>query len=302
MENQEQLRDKVVEWLRTNIKKRGNLLKPTNPEARGDFYSAYARNYPEILDLAFGPVIDTAAENKRKLLEMKDRPKQNSKDPEEKRMASYLNNYTRKKGSSYDSEFHKLIRKAKPQWFIDTAAESKKRLLELKDRPSSTSKDPETRRLGQALGRYTNNSQEVYDPEFDKLIRKVKPEWFVDTATENKGKLLKLRRKPSKHSKDLEEMKLGRALCDYISKTRSSYDPEFDKLIRRVKPEWFIDAAAENKKTLLQLKDKPSRRASNPDERNLANRLRGYIEKRTRGSYDPAFDKLIRKTKPHWFK
>jgi hypothetical protein len=127
-----------------------------------------------------------SSEKKKVLLKLENKPSCHSKDLEERRLGTVLGSYTRKTSNSYDPEFDKLIRKTKPHWFIDTTAENKKELLKLEDRPSCAAKDTEEKMSGLQLSRYTNPNSGCYDPEFDKLIRKAKPEWFVNTAAKNK--------------------------------------------------------------------------------------------------------------------
>ena len=66
-------------------------------------------------------------------------------------LATKLTRYIRTTSTSH-KEFDKLIRKEKPLWFIDTVSVLKGKLLDpkLKDRPSSTSVDPNLKALGLA--------------------------------------------------------------------------------------------------------------------------------------------------------
>jgi hypothetical protein len=259
-------------------------------------YEWLKRNKPNLLDKHF-PIIDTAAENKKKLLGLESKPKCSQQNPGERKLWLAFIRYIDPKNGCYDPSFDQLIRKKQPAWFIDTTAENKKKILKAKDRPSSTAKDPEERRLGIALIGYTNKNKSAYDPTFNNLIRKTKPEWFIDTKIRNKEILLKLKHRPSSGpSRDLTERGLAQKLLDYTTKTRGCYDPEFDELIRKTKPEWFINTTTEKKNRLLKLSDRPSSASEDRNEKLLAAALRNYIDKNS-GSYDPAFDKLIRKKK-----
>jgi chorismate mutase len=176
-----------------------------------------------------------------------------------------------------------------------TADINKKLLLKIakngKDKPSCKTK------LGRVLYNYTRKSSSSYDPVFDKQIRKLRPDWFVSTANQNKKLLLKI----AKNGKDRPhwKSKLGWALYNYTRKSSSSYDPVFDKQIRKLRPDWFVSTSKQNKKLLLEMakngKDKPILRSK------LGAALYNYTYKSS-SSYDPVFDKQIRKLRPDWFR
>ena len=146
-----------------------------------------------------------------------------------------------------------------------TPEEKKRRLLEL---ATSGAKRPEkSEKLGIALNRYCSGS---YDSDFDKQIRILRPDWFVTTAAISKQELLELAKsgapRPSSsawlkyqknplpsetveeagHAEDvyaaaIKEQRLGRALINYTSKSRKTYDAAFDAEIRALRPDWFND-------------------------------------------------------------
>ena len=109
-------------------------------------------------------------------------------------------------------------------------------------RPSSIANDPKERQLGKALINYTGKSK-TYDPVFDKEIRGLRPDWFENTTIKKKEKLLKLAKsggkRPSTYANDPKERQLGQALSSYTCKTKTTYDPVFDKKIRGLRPDWF---------------------------------------------------------------
>jgi superfamily II DNA or RNA helicase len=238
--------------------------------------------------------------NKELIKKWDKRPNMESEDLEEKRLGSALTTYISKKSRSYDSQFDSEIRLLHPDWFVDTAAINKEFIKKLNEKPSRTSNNPTMRKLAGVLHNYIYLSGECYDPEFDKEIRILKPDWFVDTAAINKDLIKKLDQRPSGNSKNMEEKRLGGALCRYTGKTSYCYDPEFDKEIRRLKPDWFIDVAAVNKELIMKLDKRPNKNGKDPEEVRLGHRLSEYISKKC-GSYDPEFDKEIRRLKPDWF-
>lgn len=150
-------------------------------------------------------------------------------------LGAVFNSYIRKKHDCYDPKFDKLIRKLAPHWFVDTAAENKRKLIKM-----AKSGEPKPRYkhlLGNALKSYVQKSSDCYDPEFDKLIRKLAPCWFEDRVAKNKRQLIQMAKKgkPKPHRKH----PLGRKWLHYIAKSDNSYDPEFDKQIRKLAPHWF---------------------------------------------------------------
>jgi len=183
--------------------------------------------------------------NKKELLEL---AKSGAKRPSRtEKLGSVLASYTCKSACSYDPVFDKRIRELRPDWFRKRKpGKNKKELLELArsgaKRPSNMAKDPEERRLGNALINYISKNR-TCDPIFDKKIRKLRPDWFINTADLRKEELLKLAKsgakRPSRTAKDPEERKLGQVLHSYLDKSHGSYDPVFDKKIRRLRPDWF---------------------------------------------------------------
>jgi len=202
--------------------------------------------------------------------------------------------YTSKNRSSYDAKFDAEIREKQPQWFIDTAAENKKELLEMPagcKRPNSNQERP-----GKVLNNYIHIGGSSYDPVFDRAIREKQPQWFIDTASENKKKLLAL---PTGYKKPISKDFLGQILNRYTTRKSSSYDAEFDTEIRKKQLRWFADTVADNKEQLLGLPmdwKRPNKRKSH-----LGKVLGAYTCK-SHGCYDPEFDRAIRKRHPQWFK
>jgi hypothetical protein len=322
----------------------------------GRFLSYLKKNYPGLLDKYF-PVIDTAAKNKKLLLKLEDRPSQASRDPEERRLGRALGSYTVKTSSSYDPEFDDLIRKMKPKWFDRPRLQSpqkpeeyKKILLAMQKKPSEKSKDPEERAWGGRLRSYIYEGSRSYDPDFHSLIKTEKPEWLNSSQTgkkidamdntpklEKQNRILSLKDEPTK--------KDGRVFYQYYAyiyyKSRQ-FDPDFVERIYLERPEWtneykLYDRACQiikenigkskrsadysklptadssgrkkrsannkigNQQSLLTLRNRPSQKSKDPEERRLAGALNSYTTK-AGGSYDMEFDRLIRAVKPEWYK
>jgi superfamily II DNA or RNA helicase/uncharacterized protein YecE (DUF72 family) len=239
---------------------------------------------------------DTAAENKAELLNMPvGSPKPiYRKHPLGEALLRYVNKNTR----SYDAEFDVAVRARHPDWFRDTAAENKAELLIMpvgSPRPACRK-----HQLGEALSRYTNVNGQSYDAAFDTAIRVRHPDWFRDTAAEKKAELLSMPvgspRPNNKHAG------LGQALTGYTSKNNNSYDAEFDVAVRARHPDWFRDTAAEKKAELLSMPvGSPRPSSSKGPQGTLGRAIVNYMNK-SGTTYDPEFDAAIRAKQPHWFR
>ena len=90
-------------------------------------------------------------------------------------------------------------------------------------------------------------------------------------------------RRPSNSANDPKERQLGQALSSYTCKTKTTYDPVFDKKIRGLRPDWFENTTIKKKATLLKLAKSNSKRpgtyANDPKERQLGQALSSYIPK-----------------------
>ncbi len=148
-------------------------------------------------------------------------------------------------------------------------------------------------KLGMCLKSYVHENAS-YDADFDKTIKKLAPQWFVNSAETKKKQLLKMARngEPRPSSK---RTTLGQALCSYVG---CAYDAEFDKQIRTLAPHWFVKSSEVNKKKLLEM---ARNREPRPHCKTtpLGQALTHYTSK-SRSCYDAAFDAKIRKAAPHW--
>lgn len=108
--------------------------------------------------------------------------------------------------------------------------------------------------LFQCFRAYAMNNTRDLDPTFAQFMRWVAPSWFEfrsyspKNVQENKATLIKLAQaggqRPRSHTGD--QMVLGRALLNYTRKSSSSYDPEFDAQVRKLRPDWFYTKKTRN--------------------------------------------------------
>ncbi|MFA5766345.1 MAG: hypothetical protein WC919_00290 [Candidatus Paceibacterota bacterium] len=247
---------------------------------------------------------DTTIPKKRELLEM---AKNGEKRPTKaKKLGQALISYTSKKSGSRDLEFDAEIRRLRPDWFEDTTILKKRELLEM---AKNGEKRP-TGILGSALSRYTHPHVSIGsgrirkgDLEFDVEIRRLRPDWFEDTAAAKKRELLEMAKngeaRPTLHTKG---QTTSTALGNYTNKKNKIYDPEFDAQIRKAAPGWFLgswyeDIAIVRKRKLLEMAKNGEER---PKRRAISSALIDYTDKKHK-SYDPEFDAQIREARPDWF-
>jgi hypothetical protein len=209
-----------------------------------------------------------------------------------------LCDYTIPCRSSYCPKFDKIIRKLAPNWFLgqtQIADQKKQQLIELAKsgakRPNQKTKE------GRALSTYTRESSGCYCCEFDKFIRKEAPSWFVsqeERANQVKQKLIEIAK--NKKPRPSQKTKLGRALCNYTSKSNDCYCLKFDKSIRRLAKHWFIprtQIANQKKQKLILMAKNGENRPTRQSKLGIA--LSNHLRK------CPKFDKIIRKLAPNWF-
>lgn len=146
-------------------------------------------------------------------------------------------------------------------------------------------------KIGLALGNYTRRASQVYDPTFDRKIRKLAPGWFLDTVEENKRLLLKMAKAGKPKPKDKE--KIGALLYLYLKKDR-----RFRAVVRRLAPHWLLKPADQKKLLLLEMAKagKPKPKCPGTIARSLSNYTRKNSHCR-----DPIFASKIRKLRPDWF-
>ena len=180
-----------------------------------------------------GPVAST--NNKKTLMEMAihGEPKPVGKN----RLATAINRYANSNHSVFDSEFYEQIKKIRPDWFVDTAKENKKTILEIAK--SNRLKPKSNEKLYRRMCDYICKTSKSYDASFNIKIRELRPDWFVDTAVENKKQLIILAENSQARPRQRKN-KLGERLINYTNKSSSSYDKEFDIKIRELRPDWFI--------------------------------------------------------------
>ena len=153
--------------------------------------------------------------------------------------------------------------------------------------------------LGAALSNYTRKKHRSFDRKFTTEIKKLAPKWFIfrsGSAIRNKKELLLMAK--NKKDKPPRRTRLYYALLKYTQSKSNSYDKDFDKKIRLLRPDWFMSRAQKRKQILLKMakdnKPKPSSAKTN-----LGKRLECYLNPNNK-HHDPIFTKQIKKLAPQW--
>jgi hypothetical protein len=261
-------------------------------------------NYKSLCELFNFSKENTADVNKRILLDMakngEDRPKRKTKT------GRLLCSYTTKCEKSYDKDFEKTIKSARPDWFCSNQSnENKIKLINMarnnKSRPNQTT------RIGRALCCYTNDNSKSCDEAFNNKIRCLRPDWFVslvDVANKKKIDLIKMAKSGSLRPNS--KTKMGRALCNYTLKSSASYDKIFDSKIKKIIPVWFVsrsELANQNKQILIKMAQEGKPRPKHKTKINqifIGRALFNYTNL-SQDSYDKSFSKQIKKIRPDWF-
>jgi hypothetical protein len=127
---------------------------------------------------SLGEIPRASVLNKQNLIEMANngapRPSQKTKE------GRALSEYTKPSSCCFDINFYKKISGIRPDWFVSQTEGADKKKQELIRMAKNGEPRPsyERTRIGQALSNYTRKSSHVYDAEFDKLIRQLRPDWF----------------------------------------------------------------------------------------------------------------------------
>ena len=173
------------------------------------------------------------------------------KDPERKRLARAFSNYI-SPGPRHNHERYARLAKECPRWFPSKRGQSWlgiqvedniRDLIALHatgaGRPSSESKDPETKRLGMLFTSYISKSDKRGNPGRRAHLAQECPRWFVDRVEENIRALIALHvagvDRPSTTSRDSEIKRLGKAFSVYIHGSNT----ERRARLARECPRWF---------------------------------------------------------------
>lgn len=153
-------------------------------------------------------------------------------------LGEWLGRLVDAKSPHYDPLFVSDLRKYSDDW-VKSSYRNKETLLQM---ARNGMPRPTDAVMKNALGSYTKKSSGSYDAAFDGELRRIAPSWFMDTASHNKHILLQMAQagmpRPSK-SKEFDIRCLDQALARYTRSYKSSYDADFDGMVRSMAPHWF---------------------------------------------------------------
>jgi hypothetical protein len=178
---------------------------------------------------------------------------------------------------------------------MSKTAHKKQQLIELAK--SGAKRPVRQSKIGNALHSYAGKSNGSYDEAFDKEIRALRPDWFLNLRKQvNQQELLDLAK--SGAGRPQYKSKLDNTLCYYTCLSSGSYDEAFDKEIRALRPDWFKKSrVAQKKEQLIELAKSGAERPYS----GLGQALASYVC-RCHTSYDEAFEKEIKGLRPDWFR
>jgi hypothetical protein len=155
--------------------------------------------------------------------------------------------------SSYDESFAELIKKLRPDWFIKPSDIMKKKIIKIaksnKNKPKNKTKERD------ALNRYTDKNSSSYDEFFTKLIKKLRPDWFIRSVDAMKQVIINMA-KSGKNRPD-KKTKEGQSLERYINQNSNCYDENFKKTIKKLRPDWFRKKITVEEKVFSIIKQNP---------------------------------------------
>ena len=281
--------------------KLGQALKDYSSKYSQTYNINFDKNIRKLRPDWFVSRTEKANQKKQTLINMakdgKNRPGQKTK------LGASLSSYT-KSGIAHDARFTKIIKKLRPDWFInqsEKANQNKKILIKMaKDGKDILIKKT---KLGMAFTRYTVKSSVCFDADFTKNIRKLRPDWLLNqTEKANQKKQLLIRIAKNGEDKPSARSKLGILLSNYVLSS-SSTNLVFTKLIKKLRPDWFSRSKPNVNKNKQKIIDMAKNGMKRPNSKTTKEgcALSSYINK-GHCCYCPKFDKLIRKLRPDWFK
>ena len=103
---------------------------------------------------------------------------------ENARLHRYINEVGNMNSGSYDFNFSRKLKKLRPDWFEKKKPTFTPGRLEILEIAKSGAEKPSTSTaIGKRLSGYLNSSKLDYDGNFDRLIRELRPDWFIMRKT-----------------------------------------------------------------------------------------------------------------------
>jgi len=156
-----------------------------------------------------------------------------------------------------------------------------------KPKPSRFSTDKEWQ-MANFVYMVTNKNNPTYEPDFDRLIRRLRPDWFEKPEERRRKALAQIL---------VEDATLGFTRPRNLSELLWKAGHDIGRAIRQIRPEWFVNSLAEArtkvwKKGILDM-------LRQGGEITHANRQRLYVWRKPGSrSYDPVFSMIAERYRP----
>jgi hypothetical protein len=193
-------------------------------------------NYKSILKhFDFDESVSSSEYKKQKLIEMAEN-KEEARPSQKTKLGRSLARYTTLSHDCYDSNFAKIIKELRPDWFrFNESNKNKQKLIIIAknngDRPNHNTK------LGKYLISYISQSRNTYDEHFTEIIKDIRPEWFVSSTNYIKQTLIGMANN-GESKPCYKKTRLGINLYNYTTKGKM-FDINFNNTIRSLRPDWF---------------------------------------------------------------
>lgn len=252
-------------------------------------------NYYEICKLFNFSKESSADINKKILLEMASR---NEPRPSQKtKLGCRLCAYTNPKNVMHDKEFTKKIKKIRPSWFVsvEERIRKNKELFLKMARRGDPRPNKKTHPLGAVFCSYVNPSQKsTFDKIFAADCKRANPSWFIKKSDVRRKELIKMAE--SNQPKPKYASKMGRILAE-LTRTdrRNKQNLKFYNLLRKKRPDWFIDQSDnKNKLQTKILKFASSGLTKKQIKEKVGRKFDDYLK-------DEKFRKKLKKIRPDFF-
>lgn len=206
-----------------------------------------------------------------------------------------LRRYVNPNTNVYDLVFDQTIRSLRPDWFDEsTASLKKKMLIQMAVNNESQPTRGSHPQLALAFYRFINPASDRYDADFTINIRGLRPDWFENKNDSFEEELVLMAK--SKKPRPRQKTEIGAFLTRCT--TGKNKNSDFSLKLRELRPDWFIPTSTSNKEKLVGIAKSGVPRP--PFSSKMGQALSCYTTKS--GCYDEEFYYTLIHLRPDWFK